>query len=939
MAPQNSNQNGTLFQVVEKLNELRSGSKARDSLAARWFDTDPEIIKQLLDWCITQLPSARTPDQTPVILDPFMGTGEVLKQAHQTGLKPIGIDINPVAWFFAKTTLDRVESRQFQNAIKNLTTQPGISGQALQDELHGYYKTECPCEEPHDEKADILKIFWIQTAVCSNPMCAKRVPLFDDFIISQKKITVPYHTDARCPACHGVFDWDLKQVSMISHTSLMVNSLDGAAGVGRLTQRWVAGTKQSNCPHCQEQIEPEPSSKETATKKVLISILYCPYCQAVWQYRGPLSENVRCPGCGSAYYPKKGNIRQPDWYQCPHCGTIDKISISLKEMTSGERLPVFPYALEGFCATCAKNDADNGLIHQNQGHFFKKVSANDLSHFLASTKIWSQQQSQLDFPISKINVSRETQPLVSGNFFYWFQLFNQRQLLSLSTLFSAICQQKDEPTRNLFLSAFLKTLEYNNLLVTFNRQHNKVSGIFDSHPISIPYGYTELNVLGFHNELGSFNYFLAQLKKELKYRASHRGEKPARISLWCSSLASLVQQRFLPMVDLIFTEQPTRLDARFLNWSAFYYAWLRLALKQQYAFFSQEHVYRVENINYYPRRKNDVNLYFQRIKNSLQQAGERLNPGGWFILIFPPQPDKFWPSMIETIFQAGLVLEFICPITTQGKGKSRKVRLKKLIFGCRQLQEIRQEELPRWPDFINLIYGELERAWQQLQKSENSEISELGRRYWILGKVLAGIQPHVASVLEEKFPLSLAELFQLIYMLLDWISHPTKQLPAELITMDCISYLYLAYFSEYLEITQSELDAMCQGICEPEILIENRILRRVKRKLDINYIVIDPLERYDYLQSKYRNIWQNIGVQAELFSSVEMFRFNSREILIDMIHLLLGKLAYGEEIQTWLEQHPATHPKIRAATKYMKTQPLAHHELLEKLWNQLPQAT
>jgi hypothetical protein len=955
MAPKKTDAHGTLIDWVNLLNNQTSSPKTGHNLAHHWFDTDPDIIRTLLKWSISGILADRRVSQKSseadlTVLDPFAGTGEVLKAARQTGVNAIGIDINPVAWFFAKTALEPVAAKLFQGAINNLAARTGISGRPLPEELYGDYHTDCPCENPHDEKANILKIFWIQTLVCSNPMCAKRVPLFDDFIISQKKITAPFFPDVRCPACNSVFDWDLKHASMISRAGLMVNGLSESSGQGRSQRRWAAGVAEAagvagaaeaapvTCPHCQALVAPDVAGRATEIKKITISILYCPYCQEVWQYRGPLPENVRCPGCRSAYYPKKGNIQQPDWYQCPHCGTIDKISISLKELATEERFPVFPYAIEGFCPDCAKSDWHSCLIHQNHGYFFKKVSSNDLSHFLATTKIWSRQQNQLEFPISKIIFSRETQPLIAGNFFYWFQLFNQRQLLGLTRLLAAIRQEPDEPSRNQLLIAFLKVVEHNNLLVTFNRQQNKVTGLFDTEPLSIPYGYTESNILGFADEPGTFYYFLEQIKKQLKTsQMENQRESDLKESIWCSSLTSLVQQGFLPAVDLILTELPTSLDARFLNGSDFYYVWLRLALKDEYSFFSQEHVHRVENINYFPRRKDDVSLYFQRIRNTLHQSRGQLRPDSRMLLIVPQQPEKFWALLVETIFQAGLAIDFIIPVASQTTGKPPHTRLKKMIFGCRNLQEIKQNELPAWPEFVNLIFQKLKQTWlAEIQDAGVGNLPEIGQRYWLLGKVLAGIQPFVSSMLETKFPLTLAQLFHLINMLRDWVSHPDRNLPDELITMDCISYLYLAHFFDYLEITQAELDLMCTGICDAEILLENRILRRAQRKSEVNYIVIDPLDRYDYLQSKYQNIWQNIGVQTELFSTVEMPRLSAENILIDMVHLLLGKLAYGEDIQTWLTQYPLAHPKIRLVTQYLLAQPLAHRDLLTKLLTELP---
>jgi len=945
MTPQKSDEKGAQLDLVQLLNRPTASPKTGHNLANLWFDTDPDLIQHLLHWSLSDLVSRPPDSQKPtpeklIVLDPFVGTGEVLKAARQNNVNAIGIDINPIAWFLAKTALEPVANRKLQTGLKRLADRPGISEKAIQEELYDYYRTDCPCQNPHTEKAHILKMFWIQTVICSNPMCTKRVPLFDDFIISQKRNVMPFYANVLCPNCGGVFDWDLKHTSPVSRTGLLVNSLSESSGQGRAQKQWTAGTAPVTCPYCHALVTPDIAGREPETKKITTSILFCPYCQEVWQYRGPLPENVRCPACRSGYYPKKGNIQQPDWYQCPHCGTIDKISLSLKELATEERFPVFPYAIEGFCPDCARAEWHPCLIHLNQGYFFKKVAANDLACFLATTKIWSQQQTRLEFPLTKINLSRETQPLLAGNFFYWFQLFNQRQLLSLSELLAAIRQEPDKSVRNQFLLAFLKVLEHNHLLAAFNRTQNKVTGWFETQPLAIPYRYTESNIFGFPDETGSFLFFIGQLKKQ--HKVISPDDQPAgeaKISLWCSSLTSLVQQNFLPAVDLILSELPTQIDARFLNGSDFYYVWLRLALKDDFSFFSQEHVHRVENINYFPRRKDDVTLYFHRIRNTLHQARGQLKPNGRMIFILPVQPEKFWASLVETFFQAGLVIDGIIPVSNPPAGKPTSARLKKMIFICRDWHTVPQQSVPDWPQFVDLIYNELIQTRQLgTEPAEIESWPELTQRYWRIGQVLSRLQPFVSSMLEAKFPMSLDRFFQLINMLQDWVSHPERNLPDELKTMDCITYLYLAHFGGCLEITSPELEGMCRGICDPDLLLENRILKRVQRKLEVNYIVIDPLDRYDYLQTRYQNLWQTFGVQAELFKLTELPRIHSGEISIDWVHLLLGKLAYGEDIQLWLGQHPQVVPRTRAIAQFWISQPVPHRDLLTKLLAQLPQS-
>jgi hypothetical protein len=44
-----------------------------------------------------------------VVLDPFMGGGTTVVEALRLGCMPIGIDLNPVAWFIVKTEIEPVD--------------------------------------------------------------------------------------------------------------------------------------------------------------------------------------------------------------------------------------------------------------------------------------------------------------------------------------------------------------------------------------------------------------------------------------------------------------------------------------------------------------------------------------------------------------------------------------------------------------------------------------------------------------------------------------------------------------------------------------------------------------------------------------------------------------------------------------------------------------
>jgi hypothetical protein len=144
---------------------------------------------------------ADDPDtQGKVVLDPFMGGGTTVVEALRLGCKPIGIDLNPVAWFIIKTEIEPVDIGALKAAFERLAARPVAwnGGKPLRETLLGLYKTEAA---PGVE-AGVIYTFWVKHAICTDPTCKKDVPLFKclelysahyDKVLDHEGRTLPLH--------------------------------------------------------------------------------------------------------------------------------------------------------------------------------------------------------------------------------------------------------------------------------------------------------------------------------------------------------------------------------------------------------------------------------------------------------------------------------------------------------------------------------------------------------------------------------------------------------------------------------------------------------------------------------------------------------------------------------------------------------------------------
>ena len=325
-----------------------------------------------------------------VILDPFMGGGTTVVEALRLGCKVIGIDLNPVAWFIVKTEVEPVDLNELRAAFDRLAARPTASGKPLREELLSHYKTECPaCGNPD---ADIIYVFWVKSAICTDQKCRKQVPLFPNYLVAQKSPSIRYHCDVRCsnPKCGKTFDWEIESAALVGNPALMVTSALDGAGIGRGNKRWAyaappnlktrdpKGLEASvACPWCSQQVSPLLSQKKPERKKVTLSVLYCPHCAEVWQYRGTPPEVVTCPGCHKDFAWEKGNVPDKGKFLCT-CGNRDRIIESIRKLPPDQLLPMRMYALEGYCVRCAGNGAGEEEAVPANAHLWESSPVDSL---------------------------------------------------------------------------------------------------------------------------------------------------------------------------------------------------------------------------------------------------------------------------------------------------------------------------------------------------------------------------------------------------------------------------------------------------------------------------------------------------------------------------------------------------------------------------------
>jgi putative DNA methylase len=127
------------------------------------------------------------------VLDPFMGSGTTIGEAHKLGMTVYGRDINPVICEAVRVALSPLDRNHLKSAFHQLSSS---SGQRIREQ----YKAK----DDEGRLCDVLYYFWVKQTKC--PECNDSVDLFPAYVFARnaypkKKPEIQVY----CPYCKDIF--------------------------------------------------------------------------------------------------------------------------------------------------------------------------------------------------------------------------------------------------------------------------------------------------------------------------------------------------------------------------------------------------------------------------------------------------------------------------------------------------------------------------------------------------------------------------------------------------------------------------------------------------------------------------------------------------------------------------------------------------------------
>jgi putative DNA methylase len=472
---------------------------------------------------------------------------------------------------------------------------------------------------------------------------------------------------------------------------------------GPATAQYTAWVKQVRCAECGAPSDLHASNvimADMATKGA--GLVDCPTCGHPWWVPAVRSE-VACPDCEHRFVPAARRTKSTH-YLCDACGHSDRIinAIGAARQPPEHRMR----SLTVWCDECGK-------LHQKPGHEdlrrYGNIAAEVAAHFEA-----------LRVPRESIPTGFNTEQMRKYGYHYWHQMFNPRQLKGLDLLFGAVRAVEDAPARDLLTLLASASLEFNSMFCgAKGLGTGAIRHVFAHHAFIPAKEPLEANLWGVHRSSGGYaSLFKDRLLRGREWAAAPVerrliASKSHKVPITGERLAGRPAQRFeqltedeadmlllnqtsedLPQVpdgsvDLVITDPPFADNVMYSELSDYFYVWLRLALKDEYASFATHLVDDTREAVHNRGRGRDATFYTAVLGNVFAESARTLKSGGKLAFTFHHSGENAWCHVADALVFAGFVVERWWPVFAEMdsgvplQGKENNGHLD-IVFVCAQ---------------------------------------------------------------------------------------------------------------------------------------------------------------------------------------------------------------------------------------------------------------
>jgi len=436
---------------------------------------------------------------------------------------------------------------------------------------------------------------------------------------------------------------------------------------------WV---KMLACPRCDKRVDLFPRYVFTRhadrTKDVPVFTL-CPDCGEVFPI-GRRDTSAVCPSCRLSFDPHNGPAKRVTAV-CQHCSHEFKIAATA-------RAAGHPPAHRLYAKL---------VLRENGAKEYLRATEADLTLFEQARR----QLEKASAPIPKVRIEdgRNTRQILNYDYRYWHQLFNERQLLALTTLAGGIAELPAGPSRDALALLFSGVLEFNNMFASYKGEGTgAVRHMFSHHILKPERMPIEANLWGTPQSSGAFStLYRSRLLRAVDYRerpfeitldtnrdGRPKAEKMYRLS---SPMGRDIHKKFprtgLPPgaiylscgsstktdipdgnVDLVVTDPPFFDNVHYSELADFFHVW-------QEEYFGTNKRKSTTTRNDEEVQDTNADAFSEKLRAVFAECHRVLRDGGRMVFSYHHSREDGWSSIARAVLGAGFSLVQAQPVKSE----------------------------------------------------------------------------------------------------------------------------------------------------------------------------------------------------------------------------------------------------------------------------------
>ncbi len=627
--------------------------------------------------------------RAPKVLDPFSGGGAIPLEAMRLGCDVTAVDINPVAWFILKCTLEypqrlanqqrplpafALQSREFMEAYFKAKS---FKGASLEAQLTAHGLPKAGTAQP-----ELMALETHVTAVEAD--LAWHVRAWGWWVLQQARADLAryYPTINNKPTV--AYLW-----------ARTVTCKNCRATVPLLKTRWLCKKDNKRVV-----LTMEPNAQRTG---VVFGVL----SDAPILKKGSAAQKRE--------YDKQlaGGTMSRSGVTCPCCNTIMTMEDIRRESVAGRTGTVMTaVVVDGEAGKEYRKPTDEEVVMACEAE-------KELSHLFAEIPFGLPEE-----PLPSKETLGFRVPLYG--FDKWYKLFTPRQLLALGTfvkhtraahevmLKHGYSQEWAEAVSVYLAGGIDKLTDYIAALCTWHVTGEKMSHVFVRFALPINWDYAELNPLSFSS--GNYRACIDWVALVVESNLSGFKEAVEPHIIQQSAIAHNNQ------VDIIVTDPPYYDAIPYSDLMDFFYVWLRRTLyglspEIDTAFQNPlspkwDHEHNdgelIDDSSRFggDKQKSKAN-YEDGMARVFQSCYKSLKPEGRLVIVFAHKHPDAWETLVSALIRAGFVVDGSWPIQTEMGNRTRALSSAALASSVWLVCKKRPENAR--PGWDNLVLEEMQR--------------------------------------------------------------------------------------------------------------------------------------------------------------------------------------------------------------------------------------